>query len=472
MSESSDKNYQDNNLEAPGEPNTTGISETPTEVESLDPAGNALAEALRISFAVLKIVMIAVLVFFAYSGTYRVQENERAVVLRFGRLKGTGPTAIEKPGLNWAWPYPLEEVIRIPAPTAVQTLNVTDFWYYETEREKVGIDSPEQRAGGDLQFIRRDGYSLTASRPIAGAEVLNKLDADESDASDVSNAEMPLGAADYNVVHSEWQIRYRITDPLLFVEHLWDGTERGWFAVSQFLRSSLAEAVIMTSASRTLHEMIWDKTSGALAFRDAVSRRMAQRVNTRQLGIAIELDLVRPIETPRQVKSAFDRVTIATLEAEKTVLDAMAKAAELISQARAMRDIAIARADARRNLTVTSARADADYLTKVLASITQAARQRIPDSDPDHQAKRKQIERELLRITVDELYQEMLREVMAKADETFVLTSSDDSALEWRLLLNRDASLGKGPTRPGQMREKETERTSSLTRPSGRTIQK
>ena len=54
----------------------------------LDPAQQSLAEALRLSFGILKITMLALLVVYALSGTFSVGSNEVAVRLRFGDYVG------------------------------------------------------------------------------------------------------------------------------------------------------------------------------------------------------------------------------------------------------------------------------------------------------------------------------------------------------------------------------------------------
>ena len=96
--------------------------------ETLDPAGKALADALRISFGVLKIVMVAVLGLFIWSGVYKVEANEEALELRFGKVKGVGKEAIVKTGLHWKWPAPIEEVIKVPA-AFERRLNINYFWH-------------------------------------------------------------------------------------------------------------------------------------------------------------------------------------------------------------------------------------------------------------------------------------------------------------------------------------------------------
>ena len=62
---------------------------TPVGIEA-DSAMKSLSEALRISFIVLKLIMIALIIFFIGSGFRTVKPDERAFVLRFGKIRGTG----------------------------------------------------------------------------------------------------------------------------------------------------------------------------------------------------------------------------------------------------------------------------------------------------------------------------------------------------------------------------------------------
>ena len=71
-----------------------------------------------------KWVVLFAAVLIVLSGIYRVQSNEAAVVLRFGRLTGnTLAEQIKNPGLHFALPFFIDEVIKIP----VQTMHERDI---------------------------------------------------------------------------------------------------------------------------------------------------------------------------------------------------------------------------------------------------------------------------------------------------------------------------------------------------------
>lgn len=62
--------------------------------------------------------LIVLLLIWGFSGLYRVQQDEQGVVLRFGKFIKT-----TQPGLNYHWPYPIENVIR-PKVTKSHQVNI------------------------------------------------------------------------------------------------------------------------------------------------------------------------------------------------------------------------------------------------------------------------------------------------------------------------------------------------------------
>ncbi|MHC4188021.1 MAG: hypothetical protein ACYSRQ_07500, partial [Planctomycetota bacterium] len=86
---------------------TTG-QETEAPPREIDHASQSLSEALRISFVVLKIIMVILVVVFLALGLTTVGPDERALVLRFGKIRGVGEERMLGPGLHWVFPYPIE----------------------------------------------------------------------------------------------------------------------------------------------------------------------------------------------------------------------------------------------------------------------------------------------------------------------------------------------------------------------------
>ena len=81
---------------------------------ALDVAGRSLFEALRVSFIILKVIMIVLVVLFLDSGFRTVGSDEQALVLRFGKIRGVGDQRVLGPGLHWVFPYPIDTIVKIP----------------------------------------------------------------------------------------------------------------------------------------------------------------------------------------------------------------------------------------------------------------------------------------------------------------------------------------------------------------------
>src|SRR6185369_16563350 len=75
----------------------------PAPPSPVDSGSQALAEALRSSFAIVKLVMIVLLAVFLFSGFFTVGPQEKAIILRLGRPLGEGEKALLGAGPHWAW---------------------------------------------------------------------------------------------------------------------------------------------------------------------------------------------------------------------------------------------------------------------------------------------------------------------------------------------------------------------------------
>ncbi|MDH3585164.1 MAG: SPFH domain-containing protein, partial [Phycisphaerae bacterium] len=131
------------------------------DMDELDPANRSLAEALRASFFILFLVMIALVVSFLFSGTFSVDEGEVAIRLHFGAAVGGGQ--VYEPGWHLAWPEPIDEIIKIP--TSVQSLQLNrPFWMQERPGEE--LKPLSERTPKQALEPGVDGYLLTGDRGI------------------------------------------------------------------------------------------------------------------------------------------------------------------------------------------------------------------------------------------------------------------------------------------------------------------
>lgn len=411
------------------------------EEQEQDPGLRALAEALRVGFLVLKLVIVGVVVAFLLSGAFRLEENEVGIVLRFGQPVRVVDTA----GWKWKWPEPVEEVVRVPKAQVQQELEINSFWYYQSAREKAGLEMTSMI--NQTLRLAVEGYSLTAS--AGGMRVAGQVVGEPGQAGGAPGEQVDLRpetpGADYNLVHTRWRLRYVIRDPERFVEKLWAGEGdyselKSRWDVMTLLQSVVADAVIVVSARRDIDWIVWERP---LEFKNEVRRRVAARLETLDVGIELAPDGLELVEKipPRQVKAAFDAASSAGIEAQRLVNEATAQASEIVATAQADADNLVAQAQGYRKKVVSAAEADASYLREVVGEVRKATVQRVPDEGEQVEARRRAAFDELLGLTVDQLYQEALREVVSNADEVFVLSAPEGATVQWRPLLNRDTTL-------------------------------
>src|SRR5512140_1479223 len=108
--------------------------------DALDPANQSLADALRKSFGVLKLLMFVLLILYFLSGLFSVSPSEVGVRTRCGRIVGETDTsgargAILGPGWHWSWPYPIERWTTVS--TSEREIPL-EFMFELSDAEKTG----------------------------------------------------------------------------------------------------------------------------------------------------------------------------------------------------------------------------------------------------------------------------------------------------------------------------------------------
>jgi len=259
----------DHSHEETGLPGHRHDEHAPPEVP-LDPASQSLAEALRLSFRVLKLVMVALVIVFLFSGVTMVDQRQVVVLSRLGRLVDE-PL---RPGLHLAWPYPIDE--KIPVSTSLRSLRVDAFWLRLSDKEKT-LPLSELTAHGKGLNPATEGALLTGDRGIMHA-LLNveysvsdrlRLRADRTEPSE------------------------QLPDAILFVRNVQD--ER------KLLESVIKDAAV-AEAARTTADVIW-KDPRQLA--QAVRRRAQQVLDAMETGILLEKVAAEQSYFPLQAKKEF-----------------------------------------------------------------------------------------------------------------------------------------------------------------------
>ena len=183
---------------------------------ALDPAQQSLAEALRVSFGILKYAMFAALVAYAFSGTFSVGSNEVALRLRFGDYVGAPGERVLERGTYLAAPFPIEQVIKVD--TRPMTLSLDKEFWYQTGNRDTGMtrDQIRNAHAGPLNPVL-DGSLLTG---------------------------------DMNIAHARWTVTFRVTDPVAFVTNV--GTRP---LAEDLVRCAMQQGIVQAVAQRRLTDM-------------------------------------------------------------------------------------------------------------------------------------------------------------------------------------------------------------------------
>jgi membrane protease subunit HflK len=408
--------------------------------EELDAAGKSLADALRISFAILKVIMIILVVAFLASGFKTVGPEEKALVLRFGRIHGVGSEAVLEPGAHWVPPYPIGELVRFPAKRNVN-LAINTFWYKEDRQDILGAGPKPRNLMTDKLDPLVEGYCLTSGQRVAAGETgpgpLRRWDDEGSD---------------YNIIHTRWQINYQIADVEQFFRNLYIRDVKPgevYFDVMTAYVTPLLKSVVENAVVSTLaHYSIDEAILSADTIRRNVSQLVQQKLDELDSGIRVTQVQLVDAKWPKQVDEAFQAFFTASQERQQAISEARTYAENTLSKTagrvaaalgRALLDPA-ATAEQREALWTqvageaqnTIAQAQA-YRTKVVDA-ARANAVRLQSLLPEY---RKRPE-----IVAQEMYLSTMQEVLKNADEKFIL---DRSRLvreqEFRILVNRDVSL-------------------------------
>ncbi len=257
-------------------------ADAPVAVE--DTGSQALAEALRSSFVIVKVIMIGLVIVFFCSGIFSVPPQEKAIRLRFGKPVGTAGEQLLGPGLHWAFPKPIDEVVRIPI-GQIQTVKSTVGWYATTPEAELAHTEPP--AGPSLNPAI-DGYALTA---------------------------------DGNIIHVRATVGYQIKDPIDYVFNFQNA--------SNLVQNILNNALLFAAAHSTVDYALLNNAG----FKEKVMARVSEQVEARKLGITLGPSEVNVIP-PRFVRPAFEEVLAAEQNRSTLVSKAQGDAAAMLSKAR------------------------------------------------------------------------------------------------------------------------------------------
>ena len=310
----SDDEKQTQAVESPVEKAPAPREKTPTaDVEVMDDARTrALTEALQSSFKVIRVIMVILAVAFLGSGITTVENNKKALHLQFGEYQDTLP-----PGLHWAWPYPIDEIVQIPVN---ENRTITSDVGWRTEDE----ETPQASASFQPTY---DGYTLTG---------------------------------DGNVLHVKAEMNFSLDETKGDAIKAY---KLGFSDVTGFLESVLDNAVYHASASRSAIDAYTKQSD----LRNAIERRVKKTISGINSDLRIKINsLTLDVTVPLDVKSAFDAFLVVQQESLTKVKKAKDAATSTMANALGQAKVIEGGGRTAANILLTSVQAEAEAFSEQL----------------------------------------------------------------------------------------------------------
>jgi len=255
----------------------------------MDAANQSLADALRASFSILKGIMMVLVVLYLFSNVRRVDSYEEALTLRLGRLQPD----IKDPGLVWALPFPIDEIV--PLPTKQSNTFTVESHSFERRPEEIGKP---------LKFISwPPGRGLNPSRDGA------------------------LMTADAGLVHVKWKITYKIDHVDHYVSNI---LSKKTEAAENLIRTFVETVGIHVASELTADEMIRTRVEYV---QDEIRQRVNERLTGVDSGITVTRVEMHEPTPPIAVRDSFDATQRAENLKGKRVQDAEQARTKILNEA-------------------------------------------------------------------------------------------------------------------------------------------
>lgn len=220
------------------------------------------------------ILVVIVLVVIAFSGLRVIKSGEVAVVLRFGRLVGnTYEEQVHQPGLLFAFPYIIDEVVIVPTGNVIEQKVMTHY------------------TNGEMTTLHNNGYLITG---------------------------------DQNIAMVSASVKYMISDPVSYALNVKDA--------SALINAFVSSAMVNSAASTGVDELL---TSGKDEFAKAVLNEAQEKLSAVDSGITVGAIELTSVSMPNEVREVYDMVNSATVQAATLLEQARQYEAKVIPQAEA-----------------------------------------------------------------------------------------------------------------------------------------
>jgi membrane protease subunit HflK len=255
---------------------------------ALDPAQQSLAEALRVSFTILKLAMLALLVAYAFSGTFSVGSNEVALRLRFGDYVGDPGNRVLERGTYLAAPFPIEQIVKVDTRPVTLVLD-KEFWFETTALES-GLTRGQLQARKAMPLHPlRDGSLITG---------------------------------DSNIAHAKWTLTWRVDDPVAFLTNVG----------SKQLAADIVRLVAQQGIVQAIAQLAADDLLRGIVNRELAVGLMQERLDGMRTGLVIDQLVLDKVSAPMRVAGSFDAVTGAESDRASRIVAAQQERSRILGE--------------------------------------------------------------------------------------------------------------------------------------------
>ncbi|HBC88263.1 MAG TPA: hypothetical protein DCZ94_15030 [Lentisphaeria bacterium] len=298
---------------------------------------DSLTKSLHIAFVLLScFIAFLIIWYFTGGGYYEVKPQENVIVERFGKV-------VEKhdAGYYWSFPYPVSKIIRIPI--SKQTITVSTYWHRSDVK---AIKGEQQPSGATTLVPGKDGYLLTG---------------------------------DANIIHTEWELVYSITDPMKYylnclcpdeparldeiIRNPVTGKAIGTRGPRTLIQSILENAVLKITASQQVDAALYKKSS---EYRTTVKDLFDSEISKWEIGIKVENLTLKGNNAPLNTVAAFQEVIDAELQCSTEKENARAYAVTIGGEADSEASRILADANVYKIEIVADIQSEEVYFKKIL----------------------------------------------------------------------------------------------------------
>lgn len=260
---------------------------------------NAIFEdVLKTVSRIFVVAVILISLFICFSGVKFVKSGNVALILRFGKLVGkTAEQQVHGPGILFAFPYIIDEVIMVPTGNIIEHKVETHFTPGEMSTD-----------------YRKNGYVITG---------------------------------DHNIAVITASLKYTISDPIAYALKIKD--------IKEIINACVSNAMVETSAYMPVDDIL---TSGKEQFTSEVINHSQSKLDDAGVGIQVGAVELTYVAMPSEVRQTYEEVNSATVQANTILENAKQYRDTKVPEAEADANKAIADANTEYSNSVAAANSE------------------------------------------------------------------------------------------------------------------